>query len=174
MPVPEHLAGGDPMTATIDPARATVGAMLLLPLDDVRQVLAVVEDTDPDDPRLRAVLGFIRALAEEGRRPDAITVLSHARASGEVRSSSVTPLAVLLTEVATVEECPVPLAVGVYARALVEHAVRRRITEAAERLRNVADTGSGEGLHLVVEVECAAMVRAVSRLAVPVVVGGAR
>lgn len=159
--------------ATIDPARAAIGACLMLPLPDVRRILEVVADTDPDDPRLRVLLVLVRSLADQGRRPDAASVVAYARSTGTVRSSEVTGLALLVSELVAVEGCPIPSAGGVYALALVEHAVRRRIGEAAERLRIAAEESSLDGLAHAVEVEGEAMHSAVGRLATPVILGGA-
>lgn len=161
------------MTAVVSPERALVGALLLLPVADGRRLLGVVRDDDPADPRLRTVLAAVRELVADDVRPDPVAVHARLRAEGRVTTAGLAGLAVLLAELTSVESVPVPLAARAYARAVVEESVRRRVTEAADRLRQVADNGGTESLVRVVAGELSDAVAAVSRLADPSVLGGA-
>lgn len=158
--------------SSIDVARATVGALLMLPTPSCRELLAVLRDDDPDDPRLRVILRLARELVAEDRQPDPVAVLAHAQASGSVKRSEQTAVALLLTELVSLEGCPLPAAAGWYAASLVESATRRRVTEAAERLRFTADSSTVDGLDETVRVEAVEIVAAVDRLRTPVVIGG--
>lgn len=157
---------------TVDLGRATVGALLVLPVRECVTLLAVIRDDDPDDPRLRALLKLVRQVVETGRAPDPVTVLAHAQETGALRRGEMTALALLLTELVSVDACPLPAAAGWYAAALVESAVRRRLTETADRLRTVADSSPREGLGYVVHAEMRDLVDACARLASPIVLGG--
>ena len=158
---------------TVDTGRATLGALLLLPLPDCRTLLEVVRDDDPDDPRLRVLLELVRQVVTQDRVPDAPTVLAHAQATGTLKRGELTALALLLTELVSVDACPIPAAAGWYAAGLLESAVRRRVLDAAERLRDAAESGSREGLVEVTHAELVELVAALERLTAPVVLGGA-
>lgn len=158
------------MTA-VDVSRATVGALLVLPVRECLTLLAVIRDDDPGDPRLRALLKLIRQVVETGRAPDPVTVLAHAQETGALRRGEMTALALLLTELVSVDACPLPAAAGWYAAGLVESAVRRRVTESADRLREVADGSSREALIDVVHAELVDLVDTCERLASPIVLG---
>lgn len=166
-------AGGDLVVTTVDTGRATLGALLLLPLPECRTLLDVVRDDDPDDPRLRALLSLVRQVVEDDRVPDPAALLAHAQATGALKRGELTALALLLTELVAVEACPIPAAAGWYAAGLVESSVRRRVLEAAERLRDAADSSSREGLVEVVHAELVDLVAALERLTAPVALGGA-
>lgn len=157
----------------IDAGRATVGALLVLPVRECAALLEVVRDDDPDDPRLRVVLELVRELVAEGRSPDPVAVLAHAQASGRVRRGELTAVALLLTELVSVDACPLPAAAGWYAAGLVESSVRRRVSEAVVRLGDAADGSPVEGLVEVVHSELVDLVNALERLTAPVVLGGA-
>lgn len=161
------------MTATVDAGRATVGALLVLPIRECETLLEVVRDDDPDDPRLRVVLELVRELVAEGRQPDPVAVLAHAQGSGRVRRSELTAVALLLTELVSIDACPLPAAAGWYAAGLVESSVRRRVSEAVVRLGEAADSSPVEGLVEVVHAELVDLVHALERLAAPVTLGGA-
>jgi len=157
----------------IDAGRATVGALLVLPVRECAALLEVVRDDDPDDPRLRVVLELVRELVAEGRSPDPVAVLAHAQASGRVRRGELTAVALLLTELVSVDACPLPAAAGWYAAGLVESSVRRRVSEAVVRLGDAADSSPVEGLVEVVHSELVDLVNALERLTAPAVLGGA-
>lgn len=157
----------------IDAGRATVGALLVLPVRECAALLEVVRDDDPDDPRLRVVLELVRELVAEGRSPDPVAVLAHAQASGRVRRGELTAVALLLTELVSVDACPLPAAAEWYAAGLVESSVRRRVSEAVVRLGDAADSSPVEGLVDVVHSELVDLVNALERLTAPVVLGGA-
>jgi replicative DNA helicase len=155
----------------IDPARATIGALLLLPLEDVRAVLAAVHDDDPEDPRLRRLLGAIRALADQGARPDPVRVLDYLRSAGGVTRDGLPGLQLMLAELVAPECVPIPRAVPAYAAALVQEAVRRRVAEAAQALAEVAESGSVDDVATIAERESVAAVLAAGRLSAAVPLG---
>lgn len=153
-----------------DPAlveRAAVGALLLLPLADVTDVLALLRDDDPADPRVRVVLRLVRAVAEAGDRPDAAAVWRFAQATGAVRTTRLGALGALLAELTNAETVPVPLSARANATAVVEAAVRRRVVEAADRLRQAADVADVDTLPGVVGTELAAIATECRRLTHP-------
>lgn len=153
-----------------DPAlveRAAVGALLLLSLADVTDVLALLRDDDPADPRLRVVLQLVREIATAGDRPDAAAVWRHAQATGAVRTTRLGALGALLAELTNADTVPVPLSARANAAAVVEAAVRRRVVEAADRLRQAADVADAATLPEVAGAELAAVATACRRLTHP-------
>jgi len=126
--------------------RAAVGALLLLPLGDVLDVLALLADDDPGDPKVRFVLRMVREVATAGDRPDAAAVWRHAQATGAVRTTRLGALGALLAELTNADTVPVPLSARANATAVVEAAVRRRVVEAADRLRQAADVADAATL----------------------------
>ena len=165
-------AGGG-LVNTVDTGRATLGALLLLPLPECQTLLNAVRDDDPDDPRLRVLLSLVRQVVKDDRVPDPAALLAHAQSTGTLKRGELTALALLLTELVAVEACPIPAAAGWYAAGLVETSVRRRVLEAAERLRDAADRSSLEGLVEVVHAELVDIVAALERLTAPIALGGA-
>ncbi|MDP9459332.1 MAG: hypothetical protein M3Q22_03455 [Actinomycetota bacterium] len=137
------------MTApTTDPGRALLGAAL----QGATQMLDVIHDHDLAEPRLQVVAEIIRQLADAGIRPDPVTVLAHARATGIVtRADAVQAFALLLHELFA--ECPVPASARFYAVAVLDEAIRRRVTEAGTRLAQAAETDSLESLLALVDAE---------------------
>ncbi len=137
------------MTApTTDPGRALIGAAL----HGAFQALDYIVDDDLADPRLHVVAEVIRQLADAGIRPDPTTVLAHARATGTVsRADAVQAFALLLHELFA--ECPVPASARFYAVAVLDEAIRRRVTEAGTRLAQAAEGDSLVSLLTLVDAE---------------------
>ena len=147
--------------------RAAVGALLLLPLGDVLDVLALLADDDPGDPKVRFVLRMVREVATAGDRPDAAAVWRHAQATGAVRTTRLGLLAATLADLSNAETVPIPLAARANAHAAVQAAVRRRVVEAADRLRQAADDADVDTLPTVAGAELAAVAAACRRLTHP-------
>ncbi len=153
------------MTPTIalpEAEAAFVGALLFQGRRAAEALLLNVNDDDLADPRHRAVLRAVRAVVQAGGRPDPVTVLGELRRSGEVSAmtndrSAGTFVADLLAAV------PVPESAGYYAQIVLEHAWRRRVQEAGERLQQAAGTLGQDDLHELVAAEFAAVTAALSR-----------
>ena len=161
------------MLSTYDPnvpyaARACIGGLLCLPIERCRAVLAAIDNDDPDDPRLRVILRLVREVVAAGKRPDPIVVWAHAQTSGTIRRDELNGLSTELTRLASVESCPIPLACGDYAASMREGAVRRTVTDTAERLRVVAAESSAETLSVVVRDVLVLLVYEIGRLSVPI------
>ncbi len=152
------------MIPTTDPERALVGAVLYLPADAAARVLDLFRDEDLTDPRLYVVAEVIRQLTDAGIRPDPTTVLAHARATGTVsRADAAQEFALLLHELFA--ECPVPASARFYAVAVLNEAIRRRVTEAGVRLAQAAAGDSLESLLALVDAEHQAVRELVDRRA---------
>ncbi|MDP9427396.1 MAG: hypothetical protein M3Q47_00275 [Actinomycetota bacterium] len=133
---------------TTDPERALLGATL----QGAAQVLDCIRDDDLADPRLHVVAEIVRQLADAGIRPDPVTALAHARATGTVtRAGAVQEFALLLHEL--IAECPLPSSARFYAVAVLDEAVRRRVAEAGTRLAQAAEGESLESLVALVDAE---------------------
>jgi replicative DNA helicase len=144
------------------PAEAFVGALLHLPAERVIRLARVVGDGDLFDPKLDLVRRLAVELAERGVAPDPAAVSAHARSTGSVSAANVAQLTALLVDLHT--GCPIPGQADVYAAAVVEEAVRRRVREAAVRLTQAA---ADVGVHRLVEIvtaESQAMHAATARL----------
>lgn len=116
---------------------ALLGALLWLPTTEAAPVLERVAEDDLVDPRNRVVIEAVRRVVDDGVRPDPTAVLGELRRAGELSCftadrSAGTFLADLLAAT------PLPQNVGTYARTVLEHSARRRLTEAAERLAQAA------------------------------------
>ena len=137
------------MTApTTDPSRALVGAAL----HGAAEALELVHEENLADPRLQVVAEVIRQLTDAGIRPDPTTVLAHARATGTVSSvAAVQAFALLLHELFA--ECPVPGSARFYAAAVLDEAIRRRVTEGGIRLAQAAEGDSLGSLLVLVDTE---------------------
>jgi replicative DNA helicase len=127
---------------------AVLGCLLRMPLCDAVALADRLEVEDLTDPRNRAVFGAVTALLAEGVAADPVVILGQMRRSGGERSmtcdrSAGTFLFDLLAA------APAVVNAGHYARVVIEHRVRRRLHEAAERLGQLAGTAS---LHTVVEI----------------------
>lgn len=143
-------------------ARAYVGALLHLPPERAAAACKLLEAHDLADPRLEAVFGVACDLVAAGREasPPAVCaeMLSKGRISRQAMPNFEAYVATLYTDVDS------PLSVGFHAAAVLEMSVRRRVTEAAERLAQVAEQSTVEYLADTVKVEALAIVNAVLRL----------
>lgn len=152
------------MTADLH-ERVFVGALMHLPAPTVIEVAAQVRQADLADPRLGTVYKAVVRVAAGGQTPDAALVDAHLRETGEVSATDRAAVVALLIDLYA--EVPLPGAVASYARAVVEDAVRRRITEAATRLGQAAASSGLDTLAGVVATESTAIVEGITRLALP-------
>lgn len=143
--------------------RAFIGALLHLPAKRVMDAAVNTRSDDLTDPRLRIVYGLILGLALTDVDPDPAQVHGFARTTGTVAAVDLPALSGLLVDLHT--EVPIPAAVLSYRQAVVEAAVRRRISEAAERWTRAADEAPLDVLARLVADESAAVAEAVDRLA---------
>lgn len=157
----------------IHPARAAIGALMQLPVPKCAAVLDRLRDDDPDDPRLRMILASIRALVADGRTADPVIVFHELHTSGRVHGGDLGALGVLLSELVSVETCPMPSLAEQYATVAIESAVRRRISEAAERITYASNNSGVEALVGVLQAEFQAVADEVDRLPRPASEGGA-
>lgn len=124
--------------------RALIGALLLLPVSRVHSVLGSIEDEDFSSPPLRIVVQAIRRLAAEGAPVDTVAVQVHLRSAGDVSAASMGNLSLLLAELVSVDTVPLPEAVDLYASAVVEEAVRRKLVDLAAGVQDLAVQGPRE------------------------------
>jgi replicative DNA helicase len=133
----------------IDAADAYLGSLLQLPADKVREAAGYIVTADLADPRHQAIYALIRELAHQDIAPDAAAVFAHARTTGQVAGEHrLRGLSKLLSDLYT--RAATPASVRFYAAAVVEDALRRRIDQTGQRLRQVADESAlGEALAMV-------------------------
>ena len=145
---------------------ALVGSMLLLGRDAVAEVVAALHDDDLTDPRHRVVLQAVRGVLADDGRPDPVTVLGWLARKGRLAEAMTddrgagTFVADLLAAV------PVPESAAYYRRIVVEHAARRRLSEAAVRLSDEAARMGLDELHALLLAEVAAVVAVLRRAGV--------
>lgn len=141
---------------------ALLGCLLRLPAARVIDIARRMDGEDLVDPRHRAILAAAVTVAACGTDPDPILVLGHLRAIGlETSFTDDRPAAVYLSDVFT--GAGVPANVEAYLRVVLEHAYRRRIVEAAERLLQVAGLASLPDLRELFEEQVTAVRQACAR-----------
>ncbi|MBK9738727.1 MAG: hypothetical protein IPO93_04270 [Actinobacteria bacterium] len=158
------------MTADLT-ERAFVGALMHLAPERVIRLAGLVRATDLADPRLQIVYAGIVRVAATGAQPDPAVVDAHLRTTGSIRTTDRAAVVSLIVDLFT--EVPLPAAAESYARAVVEEAVRRRVLEASERLRQAADGSGLDTLAAVVEIESVALADEIARLTVGPLAGAA-
>ena len=152
-----------PDAGCIEAEQALLGCLLSMPLPDALDVAGPLGPDDWIDPRHRLVFGAVMACLRAGVRADPVTVLGELRRSGAESSTTADRSAgPLLHDL--MAAAPVVASVGHYARIVVEHRARRRVTEAAERLAQVAAGGSLEAVREVVAEEWDGMTKALFRI----------
>lgn len=144
------------------PERALIGSLLHLPIADVRQVRDCFERDDLDDPRLRTVVDLIDDCVRRDIRPDPVTVFAAGQTTGIVPAAGLNALGKLLQDVHA--DVPHPKWARMYATAVVEASVRRRIIATSQRLLQAADGDSWESVTDVARSECEAVLAAVARM----------
>ena len=142
---------------------ATLGALMRLPLHEADELAAQLEPEDFTDPRHRVVLAAFVSLLAEDVEPDPVTVLGELRRTGAERSMTCDRSAgVFLADL--LEASPAAVNAGHYARVVIEHRARRRLSEAAERLGQLAEASSLETVREVVLDEWAAVLGQLDRV----------
>lgn len=144
------------------PERALIGALLHLPIEDTREIRGQFLRDDLDDARLRIVVDLIDNCLSRNVRPDPVTVFTAGFSSGKVPAAGLNALGKLLQEIHG--EVPHPLWAGMYAAAVVELSVRRRLIATSVRLSQAADSESLESVTDVARTEAEAVLAAVARL----------
>jgi replicative DNA helicase len=142
---------------------AVLGCLLHLSAAEGASLAETLQDEDFTDPRHRAVLQAARTCLDEGAPADPVTVLGELRRSGAERSFTADRSAgVFLTEL--LQACPSETMAGWYARIVVEHAVRRRVLEAAQRVVQVVGEGAFEVVTSLALAEWTAIVQQLDRV----------
>lgn len=140
----------------VDPERAYIGALLNLPLPRAADAAALVRIDDLGDPQLQVVLEATQQLVADGIAPDPAAVLAHIRADGTVTGpAAVETIALLLLEL--YQDVAIPMSAPLYARAVLDEAVRRRCLEAGDRIRQAVESCGLEGLVELVQREADAV-----------------
>lgn len=140
------------MSEPFDPEGATLGAVLNLPPQAAGELLDLFRDGDLADPRHQLIASVARALAADGIAPDPIAIAAHARSTGLVtRPEPLRGLALLLADLYAA--CPTPASGRYYVAATLEDALRRRCTEAGQRIEQAADAESLASLVALVAAE---------------------
>jgi len=144
------------VTHRIDPASAAIGAMLHSSRDDAAAALELLRDTDPGEALLREILRAVRGVVADGKNPQVHDVAAWLSVQPGMTRARLHDLTCAVLDLAT--DAPVGVLAEHYAKVVVADAVRRALVEVADRLRQVADSGSVADLHAVA-------VRSVSDLA---------
>jgi len=145
----------------VEAERALLGACLLAPTSAGRLLEDLVED-DFTDPRHRLVFTAVQALVAQGAPPDPVTVLGILRARGQQQPFTADRDAgTYLVDLAG--SCPLPASGPWYRRVVLEHAWRRRVLEAGQRLIQRAGTGTLDELSAAVRDEQTQLTAAAAR-----------
>jgi len=143
---------------------AVLGALLRMPHTDAVALADRLEPDDFVDPRHRAVFGAVTDLLAEGVAADPVLVLGELRRSGAERSMTCDRSAgVYLFDL--LAAAPAVVNAGHYSRIVIEHRVRRRLHEAAERLSQVAGSSSLGLVREIVQSEWVAVLDQLDRVA---------
>ncbi len=142
---------------------ALLGCLLRMPYPSVLDVVQRLRPDDLTDPRNRAVLAVVVQVAVTGADPDPVLVLGQLRREGLERSFTADRDAgTYLLDVYTA--AGVVVNVDGYLRIVLEHAYRRRVVEAAQRLEQHAGTLALVELEELIEAETGAVREASARL----------
>lgn len=135
--------------------RATVGALLVAGPQGRAEILAIVEDADFVDSRLRFVVGVVREMVARGVPVDEVTVVGYV--STRALAGPGAPRTHLASELAElVALTPVPASGTWYAAVVVEVSVRRGIRASAERIGRVAEAAAFDELRRILTDELTA------------------
>ncbi len=116
--------------------RALVGSLLWLDVEQGRHVRALFDRHDLEDERHKVIVDLVDGFLADGVRPDPAALFAAARTLGTVPEAQLGKLGALMAEL--YGEVSHPLMAHVYAAGVVEAGVRRRITEAGQRLIQAA------------------------------------
>ncbi len=143
MAVPADNVTALPTVGCPEAEAAVLGCLLLMTQVDADGLAMQLDVDDFTDPRHRAVFEAARDCLLDDTPADPVTVLGELRRTGLERSMTADRSAgVFLAEL--LAAAPAVVSAGHYARVLVEHSFRRRLTVAADRLRQLAEAGSLE------------------------------
>lgn len=149
---------------------AVLGCLLSLPLRPAREVAWTLQLEDFTDPRHRAVFEAIGDCMLADTPADPVTVLGELRRSGaESCMTDDRSAGVFLADL--MAAAPVVASVQHYAQVVIEHRVRRRLVEAAERLRQMAERAQLDAVRGVALEEWTALSVAFNRLDEPAGLG---
>ncbi len=119
--------------------QALLGCLLRLPAAKVLDLARRLDGEDLVDPRNRAVLAAAASVADRGSDPDPALVLGELRRLGlETSYTDDRPAALYVLHL--FGAAGVPVNVEAYRLVVLEHAYRRRVVEAAQRLEQYAPT----------------------------------
>ena len=147
----------------VEAETAVLGALMRLPLREAGELADRLEPEDFTDPRCRAVLAALVSLLAEDVEPDPVTVLGELRRAGAERSMTCDRSAgTYLHDL----DAAAPATVNArhYAGIVIEHRARRRLSEAAVRFGQVAETASLETVREVVLDEWQDLIRLLDRV----------
>ncbi|MCF6745105.1 hypothetical protein E9529_12600 [Blastococcus sp. KM273128] len=136
---------------------AAIGCALWLPVDQAATIVALLPESDIASPNVRLVRRCIVELSDAGVTPDPAAVLAHATSRQHVvgarRIGNLTRTLWRLYD----HRATVPASWRYYVAQTLEQAWRRRTTEMAVRLAQVADHASAEELARLTRAEQAAV-----------------
>lgn len=121
----------------VEAEAATLGCLLRMTQHDALSLVDQLAVEDFTDARHRLVLEAARQCLYDGAPADPITVLAELRRTGDERSFTADRSAGVYL-IGLLEAAPASASAGHYARAVVEHSVRRQVETAAVRLQDQA------------------------------------
>jgi replicative DNA helicase len=131
------------VVACAEAEAAVIGCLLAMTQVDADGLAMQLEVDDFGDPKQQAVFQAARDCLLDDTPADPVTVLGEMRRTGLERSMTADRTAgVYLADL--LAAAPAVVNGGRYARVVVEHSFRRRLTVAADRLRQLAETGTLE------------------------------
>lgn len=139
-----------------------VGALLWLPIEDVRAARELFDVDDLDDPRHRIIVCLVDHCVASGVTPDPAAVFAAARSTGQVEGHKLGQLGGVLQ--ARYGEVAHPRWFEVYANGVVEASVRRKLRATGERLMQVADAADVVSVAAVVGSEAQALATCAARI----------
>lgn len=140
---------GEAVAAQWEPESQLIGALMWLPAARVRPILEIVPDTAIWGPMNRWAYEIIRALVDDGRNPDPVTVLARAKhhAAGDALHTDRPPtpgqhhrLALHLADLYT--HTVSPAGATSYARDVLDEAYRRAFREHGIRMQQLGECGA--------------------------------
>src|SRR5690625_402939 len=143
---------------------ATIGAVLISPIERAQRILASYENEDITEPRLKMIDRVARYLVAQDTAANMAAVAAAAEHIGAVTQSDLPTLWLLLHDLVDVNLVPQIHVGETMARQLVRASVRRRIAVAGERLSRTAETADTPTLMQVANSEAHAVLQAIGRL----------
>ena len=132
--------------------QAYIGALLHMPAPMASQALDLVHDDDVADYLNQKIVTVIRTLVAEGSPPEAMAVLTRARADGVITGAQATrALAARLHDLFAA--VPTPASWRLYAQVVIDEALRRRCIAMGTRVQQAAEDSSLEVLIALLDAE---------------------